>query len=112
MPFYRYTYFPAPPSQVFQGTQAQLAKKLKNSDLHVKSGRNGSYRLVVESSGTVYEYPDENSTDPIRSITPSKDMLRLRYNKSNVTEKDYERLTTDLNNGSIQFDGLDKPPRF
>lgn len=112
MPFYRYMYFPAPPSQVFQGTQAQLAKKLKNSNLHVIGGGNGSYRLAGVSSGIIYEYPDENAATPTRSIIPSKDMLRLRYNKSNVTERDYDRLTTELNNGSIQFDGLDKPPRF
>lgn len=111
--FYRYKYFPAPPSQVFQGTQEQLAKKLKrNPDLHVIAGRNGSYRLAGTSSGTIYEYPDENSANPTRSITPSKDMIRLRYGKSNVTEKDYRSLTAELNNGTIQFDSLDKPPRF
>lgn len=105
--FYRYTYFPAPPSQLFQGTQAQLNKKLRSSGLHVLSGGNGSWLLGGYSYGIIHEYTSETATTPVRSITPDKDMMRLRYNKTNVTERDYIRLTNELNNGSISLEMLD-----
>lgn len=105
--FYRYTYFPAPPSQPFQGTQAQLNKKLKATGLHILSGGNGSWRIGGYSSGLIHEYADEKATKPIRSITPDKVKIRTLYNKTNVTEKDFIRLTADLNSGTISIYMID-----
>ena len=104
--FYGYEYFPAPPSIYFQGTQAELAKKLKATGLHVISGSNGSYVLGGKSSGTIFEYADDSRQQVLRTAIPSKDMMRIRYGKERITEKDYQRLATDLNNGSIVFDSL------
>ena len=103
---YRYRYFPAPPQTVFQGTRAQLLRKLKNSDLHVIRGGNGSYVLGGYSSGIIYEFTDVISSVPLRQVTPNKDMMRIRYGKTNITESDYLKLTNELNKGSILFDSL------
>ena len=110
--FYRYGYYPAPPPIQFQGTKEALAKKLAQTGLQVVGGGNGTYVLGGTSSGVIYEFLDETSQSPIRSIVPSKDMLRLRYYKERITEKDYERLANDLNKGLIKFDDLAISPRF
>ena len=104
--FYRYTYFPAPPPMPFQGTKEQLEKKLAQTGLVVVGGDNGSYVLGGESSGIIYEFADEKSQTPIRSISPSKEMLKIRYDKIRVTENDYKKLVNDLNKGIIKFNNL------
>lgn len=104
--FYRYGYFPAPTPIQFQGNRDQLAKKLAQTGLQVVGGGNGTYVLGGTSSGVIYEFIDENSPSPIRKIVPSKDMMRVRYGKERITEKDYERLANDLNKGLIKFDNL------
>lgn len=104
--YYKYRYFPAPLPVLFQGTRAELHEKLKSTGLRVLSGSCGTYKLGGSSSGKIYEYPDVTSHNPIRVITPDKEMLRERYNKLKITEKDYARLTTELNNGDIMFDSL------
>ena len=112
MPYYRYTYLPAPPAIPFQGTKEQLAKKIRATGLKVVGGSNGSYVLAGEASGIITEFSDETSTTPIRQITPSKELIRILYHKTRVTENDYCKLALDLNSGRISFDGLDKAPRF
>jgi hypothetical protein len=103
--FYRYTYFPAP-RIAFQGTRAELLRKLRSSGLHVVSGSNGSYVLEGYSSGIIYEFTDIVSSVPIRQVTPDKNMMRFRYGKKEITDSDYLKLTNELNNGSIHFDSL------
>lgn len=104
--YYRYQYFPAQPTILFQGTQDELRKKLAQTGLIVLKGGNGSYLLGRPSFGTIYEFEDETSTQPLRYVTPSKDMLRMRYDKQRITEKDYAKLTEELNQGEITFDSL------
>lgn len=105
--FYRYAYVPAPQPFYFQGTEAELNKKLKSApNLCVINGSNGSYVIGGFSSGYIYEYEDELATAAIRSVCPNKDNMRIRYNKTRITKKDYIRLTDELNNGIISFDSL------
>ncbi len=104
--FYTFSYSPAPESILFQGTKAELAKKLKSTGMYVVGGGNGSYVLAGNSYGKIYEYTDETSTTPTRVVRPNKDILRDRYNKSRIGKKDYARLTTELNDGIIEFDSL------
>lgn len=104
--YYRYRYFPAPTPIPFQGTFDELRKKLKETGLIVLRGSNGSYVLGGFSSGTIYEFPDEASSQVLRYVTPSKDMLRMRYNKQRITESVYAKLTEELNQGKITFDSL------
>ncbi len=104
--FYKYSYSPAPQAYLFKGTVAQLERKLKATGMTVVSGGNGSYILAGCSSGKIYEYADETSNYPIRVVTPSRDMIRLRYGKERITERDYIRLTKELNEGTISFDSL------
>ena len=103
---YNYSYQPAPPQIEFHGTQNELARKLRKTGLVVLRGGRGSYILGGHSSGIIYEYADKNSTIPTRMVTPSKDMMRLRYGKDRITENDYARLTKELNNGTILFESL------
>ena len=103
---YRYSYYPAPTPIVFQGTKKQLDRKLKNSGLTVLKGSRGSYVLGGYSYGEIHEFTDEYSTNPTRSVTPSKDMMRHRYGKERITENDYARLTKELNCGTILFECL------
>ena len=94
--FYRYAYVPAPQPFYFQGTEAELNKKLKSApNLCVINGSNGSYVIG-----------DESATAAIRSVCPNKDNMRIRYNKTRITKNDYIRLTDELNNGIISFDSL------
>ena len=105
--FYRYAYLPAPKPFLFQGTEAALNKKLKSStNLYVVSGGKGSYVLGGYSSGLIYEYEDETSQTVIRSVSPNKEKMRTRYNKTRITERDYMRLTDELNSGIITFESL------
>lgn len=110
--FYRYTYMPAPPPFLFQGTREQLEKKLKATGCHVVNGGNGSYVLAGESSGTIFEFHDEDATTPTRSVIPNKELIRILYHKVRVTENDYCKLTLDLNSGRISFDSLCKSKRI
>lgn len=108
--FYDYEYYPAQPKTLFQGTKAELAKKLKaNPQLFVVGGGNGSWVLAGYSFGRIYEFDNEYSRTLIRSVTPSKDLIRLMHNKTKVTEKDYQVIAEDLNSGKLSFDELTKP---
>lgn len=108
--FYNYSYTPASQSFLFQGTQAELQKKIRDTGAIVLKGDRGSYLMAIPAQGTIYEYSSEDATEPTRSISPNKDMIRMRYDKTKVTEKDYQRLTDDLNKGNLKFDNLDKGP--
>ena len=107
--FYDYVYSPAPQPETFQGTKAELAKKLASSGLQVIGGGYGTYVLGGYSSGTIYEYSDKNSKTPLRSVTPDKDLIKLMHDKMRVTEKDYRVITQKLNSGKLSFDELTKP---
>ena len=109
---YKSSYSPSGQAELFQGTQAELKKFTKKTGKVPVNGGNGSHIVAGLSSGRIYEYPDENSTTPTRSIIPNKDMMRLRYDKSRITEADYRKLADDLNAGKIKFDNLDKGPNF
>ena len=108
--FYNYSYTPASQSFLFQGTQAELQKKMRDTGAIVLKGDRGSNLMVIPAQGTIYEYPSEDAMEPTRSIIPNKDMIRTRYGKTKVTENDFKKLTDDLNNGNLQFDNLDKGP--
>ncbi len=109
---YKSSYSPSGPATNFQGTKAELKKFTEKTGKVPVAGDNGSYKVATLSSGRIYEFEDESSTTPTRSIVPNKDMMRLRYHKSRITEKDYKRLVDDLNDGKIKFDNLDKGPYF
>ncbi len=110
--FYKSVYFPAGPTLLFQGTQAELHQYLKETGRIVITGSNGSYLTAKPARGYIYEYPNEASTEPIRCIEPDKDMIRVRYNKRRVTQNDYVQLAEDLNKGLIWFENLSKPLPF
>lgn len=109
---YKSFYSPSSPATDFQGTKAELNKFTEKTGKVPVAGDNGSYKVATLSSGRIYEYEDENSTTPTRSIVPNKDMMRLRYGKSRITKNDYQKLVDDLNEGKIKFDNLDKGPNF
>lgn len=107
--FYRYAYVPGSKPFLFQGTQAELQRKLQSTGAIVVSGGNGSYLLAIPSKGTIYEYTSEAANQPIRSICPNKDIVRRMYGKERVTENDYNQMTNDLNQGKFSFDILCRP---
>ena len=110
--FYNYSYFPGSPAFPFQGNRTELERKLKETGAIVVGGSNGSYQLAIPPQGTIYEYPSEDAMEATRSIVPNKEMIRIRYGKTRVTENDYRKLVDELNKGKLQFDSLSIGPSY
>lgn len=104
--YYRSSYCSGGPTQLFQGNNAALQRELKKTGKTVIRGGNGSYLLAQPSFGYISEFESENAVTPTRTFRPDKNFLRMRYDKSRVTSADYDRLASELNNGSISFDDL------
>ncbi|MBR2786017.1 MAG: hypothetical protein IKD76_00690 [Clostridia bacterium] len=104
--FYRYNYSYTPIIIFFCGKRSSLEERLRGSGLHIKSACGEKYILEGDSYIRIYEYPTVISAIPLRSIVPSKAVLRKRYHRTNITEEVYAKLVTDLNNGLITFDSL------
>ena len=101
--FYRSSYTPGGPSYTFQGTRRELDKYLAKTGTKVVGGGYGSYIVARPAQGCIYEYENENSSKPIRKIQPNKCFIRERYDKKNVTGKDYDRLVAELNTGTLNI---------
>ena len=105
--FYSYSYMQAPKPITLQGSVDKLHNYLRNHpDLMVVGGGNGSYIIGGVSLGQILEFEGENSTTPIRAVTPNKDKMREYLDKKRITESDYRELAWQLNTGMMTFDEL------
>ena len=102
--YYTYSYSKEIKRIHFEGPCDDLKKLLESKNLLVLNKTNGDYTLASYTKGKIYEYVDANSPKPIRYIIPPRQFLIKRYRKKHVTEKDYARLTYELNAGRLTVD--------